>query len=150
MRTFSALFAAATLAATNANATPDDLRSVAGMQSHNRVLLVFAPSLRDAKLTAQREVMAKAALDAATRDLLLVQVADEQVIGAHDTAEGLRRRFHAPVPAYRAMLIGKDGNVALTTEDVLPAARIVSLIDAMPMRREEMRRARAGEGKSEQ
>ena len=137
------------LAATTAPATPDDLRSVAAMQSHNRVLLVFAPSLRDAKLTAQREIMAKAALDAATRDLLLVQVADEQVIGAHDTADALRRRFKAPVPAYRAMLIGKDGTVALTTEDVLPAAKLVSLIDAMPMRQEEVRRAKAGEGKSE-
>jgi hypothetical protein len=134
----------ALLLAAPAAAVPDDLRSVAGMQFHNRVLLVFAPSLRDPRLAAQRGMMARAALDAGTRDLIFVQVADGQVIGAHDTAEVLRRHFHAAPAAYRALLIGKDGKIAWQATAPIDAATIMRAIDAMPMRQREIRRAHDG------
>jgi hypothetical protein len=114
------------------------------MQFHNRVLLVFAPSLRDPRLTEQRTIMAKAVLDAAARDLILVQVAGPAVIGAHDEADRLRRRFHVSADLYRTLLIGKDGNVARTADGPIAAAPLMQAIDAMPMRQEEIRRARAG------
>jgi hypothetical protein len=138
----------ALLLAAPLSATPSDLRSVAGMQFHNRVLLVFAPSLRDPRLIAQRTTMAKAVLEAATRDLVMVQVADGQVIGAHDQAERLRRRFHVPPDAYRTLLIGKDGKVARTAPAPINAASIMRAIDTMPTRREEVRRAHAGLGRA--
>ncbi len=134
----------ALLLATPAAANPGDLRSVAGMQYHNRVLLIFAPSLRDGRLSAQRAVMAKAALEASARDLVLVQVADKQVLGAHDHADRLRLRYHAPTPVYHAFLIGKDGKVAREAAGPLDAATLMGTIDAMPQRQEEVRRAHAG------
>jgi hypothetical protein len=125
-------------------ATATDLRSVAGMQFHNRVLLVFAPTLRDPRLTAQRETMAKAVLEAATRDLILVQVADDQVIGAHDQADRLRLRYHVASDDYRAFLIGKDGKVAHQAAGPINAASIMRAIDATPTRQQEVQRAHAG------
>jgi hypothetical protein len=131
------------------SATQADLRSVAGMQFHNRVLLVFAPSLKDPRLIAQQAVMAKAALEASNRDLVLVQVADGRVLGAHDRADNLQRRYHIAAPVYRAFLIGKDGKVASQADGPVDAATLMHKIDAMPMRQDEVRKAQAGSPKAD-
>jgi len=136
--------AAALLLGAPAVATPDDLRTVSAMQNHNRVLLVFAPRLDDPRLAAQRRAFDGAALAMAERDLLLVQVAGGQVIGAHDKADKLRTRHHVSPGDYRTMLIGKDGEVAMSIVGPISAGHLVQRIDAMPMRQDEMRRARAG------
>ena len=138
--------AAAMLLAAPGLSTPDDLRTVAAMQNHNRVLLVFAPSLDDARLTAQRREFDVHALAMSERDLLLVQVAGDEVIGAHDKADKLRRRHHVAEGEYRTLLIGKDGHTAMTIVGPISAAHLEERIDAMPMRQDEMRRAREGKG----
>jgi hypothetical protein len=53
---------------------------------------------------------------------------------------GLRRRFNVGPGGFRALLIGKDGGVKLDQPNVIPAARLSAVIDAMPMRRDEMGR----------
>jgi hypothetical protein len=135
------------LFAAPALATDDDLRSVVGMANHNRVVLVFAPSLSDSRLVAQRESMARLGLEAAERDMLLVQVAGAQVVGSHDDAAKLRRKFQVAPQAYRTLLIGRDGRIAQHADGPIDAARLIAAIDAMPMRQEEVRRAHAGLGK---
>ncbi|WP_404709978.1 DUF4174 domain-containing protein [Sphingomonas sp. MMS24-J13] len=137
------------LLAAPAGATATDLRSVAGMQFHNRVLLVFAPSLKDPRLATQSAVMAKAALEASNRDLVFVQVAEGRVLGAHDKADSLQRRYHITAPIYRAFLIGKDGKVASEANGPVDATTLMRKIDAMPMRQEELRRAHAGQRKTD-
>jgi hypothetical protein len=146
MRRFSFLppLALALVAATPAAATDDDLRSVAGMAQHNRVLLVFSPSMRDSRLEQQRQIMARFAAGALARDLILVQVSEERVLGAHDDDRKLRRHFRTPAPRYRTLLIGKDGQVAIDTAAPIDEQHLQAAIDAMPMRQEEMRRAKAG------
>jgi hypothetical protein len=134
----------ALLAAAPIAATADDLRSVAGMRTHNRILIVFSPSLHDPRLTAQSAVMAQLGLEAAERDLLFVQVDPMTVIGASDKADSLRRRFHVPVETYHAMLIGKDGTVALESATIIQAPQLLHAIDSMPMRQAEAARAKAG------
>ncbi|MDO6413460.1 DUF4174 domain-containing protein [Sphingomonas sp. BIUV-7] len=148
MRRFSpfAALLLALAASVPAAATDDDLRSVAGMAQHNRVLLVFAPSMRDGRLEAQRQAMSRFAAGALARDLVIVQVAEGKVIGAHDVDRKLRRRFTTPAPRFRALLIGKDGRVAIDSATPLDEHRLQAAIDAMPMRQEEVRRAKAGEG----
>lgn len=142
----SAFILAALILAAPAHATHDDIRSLNGMQSHDRVLLVFAPSLRDPRLEAERRVMAQFALDAASRDLRFVQVAQGHVLGAHDRADDLRARFHVPPGAWRALVIAKDGKVALTSDAPISGAQLRAAIDALPARRAEVRRAHAGLG----
>lgn len=127
-------------------ATADDLRSVAAMQHHARVLVVFAPSLADPRLAAQRQEYSRHALAMSERDLLLVQVAADQVIGAHDEADRLRRRYRIPPDQYRTLLIGKDGQTVMTIVGPISAQHLKARIDAMPMRQEEMARAREGKG----
>ncbi|WP_174273658.1 DUF4174 domain-containing protein [Sphingomonas bacterium] len=133
--------------ATPAIAGPADLHSIAGMQSYYRVLIAFAPRLSDPRLRAQAAEMARFGAGAAERDLLFVQVGDGKVIGASDTPARLAARYRVPANAFRSLLIGKDGTVALTQASPIAAATLRARIDAMPMRREEARRMRPGLGK---
>lgn len=113
-------------------ATNDDLRSVVGMQHHNRVLIVFTPSLADGRLTSQRAIMAQLALQAASRDLLFVQVDPKNVIGAHDNGEKLRRHFHVATDAYHALLIDKDGRILREAGGPLDGDAMLQAIDHPP------------------
>ena len=118
------------LLAGSAQAAADDLRSVAGMQSHNRLLLVFAPSLADPRLNSQRAIFAQLAVQAAQRDLLLVQVDPRIVVGASDKGYALRRQFHVPVQRYHALLIDKDGRVLREAAGPIQGAMIIRAIDS--------------------
>jgi hypothetical protein len=127
-----------------AQAGDGDLRTVAGFQNHNRVLLVFAPDLADPRLKQQNAAMARFATGAAERDLVLVQVSPGAVLGARDDAGKLRHRFKVAPGDYRSLLIGKDGHTALAVNGPIDEQRLATTIDAMPMRRDEVRRARSG------
>ena len=142
--TFLRLVLAILLFAAPAHATKDDLRSITGMREHYRVLIVFAPSLADARLASQRAIMAQLALEAARRDLLFVQVDPMTVIGAHDNGDKLRRRFGVPVLKYHAILIDKDGRVLREAGGPMEGTAILHAIDTAPVRRFELERARAG------
>lgn len=139
----TALLVGAALSAP-APAVEADLRSVSGMVGHDRVLLVFAPTVRDARLEAERKVMARFTLGAAERDLILVQVAEGKVLGAHDDEGKLRDKFHTPPRRFRVLLIGRDGKIALDSPLPVDEHRIAATIDAMPMRQAEIAHAKAG------
>jgi hypothetical protein len=130
--------------ATPVLAVEADLRSVSGMVGHDRVLLVFAPTVRDPRLEQERKIMAHFILGAAERDLILVQVAEGKVLGAHDDEEKLRDKFHTPPQRFRVLLIGRDGKIALDSPTPLDEHRIAAAIDAMPMRQAEIAHAKAG------
>jgi hypothetical protein len=127
-----------------AHATGDDLRSITGMQDHFRVLIVFSPSLADARLSAQRAIMAQLALEAAKRDLLFVQVDPMTVVGASDKADKLRRKFVVPVLNYHAILIDKDGRTLREAPGPMDGASILHAIDVRPLRKTEVIRAHQG------
>ena len=138
------LLAVGLLFAIPAQATSDDLRSITGMRDHYRVLIVFTPSLHDARLAAQRAIMAQLALEAAKRDLLFVQVDPMTVIGASDKADTLRRKFVVPVLNYHAILIDKDGRTLQETHGPMEAQAILHAIDTAPQRQYEIHRAHMG------
>jgi hypothetical protein len=114
------------------------------MQQHYRVLIVFTPSLADARLSAQRAIMAQLALEAAKRDLLFVQVDPMTVIGASDKADKLRRKFVVPVLNYHAILIDKDGRTLREAPGPMDGAAILHAIDVRPLRKTEVIRAHTG------
>jgi hypothetical protein len=43
---------------------------------------------------------------------------------------------------FQAFLVGKDGHTAISSEKPLSAEQLFARVDAMPMRQDEMRRAR--------
>ena len=140
----TACLAFSLLAGTAASATANDLRSITGMRDHYRVLIVFTPSLADARLASQRAIMAQLAVEASKRDLLFVQADPMTVIGASDKGDKLRRRFRVPVLAYHALLIDKDGRVLREAAGPMDGAAILHAIDITAGRQAEVRQARSG------
>ena len=120
---------------------PDPLQRYVGK---SRVLLVFAPGEDDPGLVEQRLILAAAAQGAGQRDLVVVEVVGTRASGpampADGSADALRRHFGVPAAAFRAVLVGKDGGAKLSEAAPIGADRLFAVVDAMPMRRQEMGR----------
>lgn len=115
-------------------------QDLGGYRDHKRVVLVFAPTAADPRLSRQRAELDRLIAPPDDRDLVRVEVVGAHVTGAGAPADRLRRRFGVPAGGFRVVLIGKDGGAKLTADQPVGAARLAAVIDAMPMRRDEMRR----------
>lgn len=107
-----------------------------------RPLVVFADSATSVPLIQQRQIVA-ASLGGFNVVVVWVvgnSVSSELGPGPGQGANALRARFRAPAGTFRAVLVGKDGGAKLSVSSPLSAARLFGTIDAMPMRRDEMRR----------
>ena len=93
-------------------------------------MLIFAPSRDDPAYSRQMELL-RAQVDAlAERDIVVLSDLDA------DTPSPLRQGFQPG--GFRIVLVGKDGGIKLEQEEVLDPETLFSLIDGMPMRRNEM------------
>ena len=108
---------------------------VADMKWQKRVLLVAAPDAGDASLVDQRRIVARWQSAADERDLAVVEIVGDRVVGASDAAATLRQRYRLPAAGFTVVLIGKDGGAKLRRTRPIPAAILEETIDAMPMRR---------------
>ena len=63
-----------------------------------------------------------------------------EALGDGAEAAALRRRLDLPATRFRAVLVGKDGGAKLASDAPIPPQKLFATIDAMPMRRDEMRR----------
>jgi Domain of unknown function (DUF4174) len=110
-----------------------------------RPVLVFAPDGADAKLRQQKSIIAAQSGVMRERDIVVVYVVGGDVSHAFGPAPGgdasaLRARYGVASGAFAALLVGKDGGVKLKSSEPLSAGRLSSVIDAMPMRQDEMQR----------
>ncbi|MEH3103605.1 MAG: DUF4174 domain-containing protein [Sphingomonas phyllosphaerae] len=113
--------------------------SISALQWERRVLIVSAPSEQDASLRQQRLIMARWRAAAKDRDLHLVEIIGNTVVGVSDTSATLRTRYDVPRDRFAVVLIGKDGGTKLRQTRPIAAATLEETIDAMPMRRREVR-----------
>ncbi|KMO13866.1 DUF4174 domain-containing protein [Methylobacterium indicum] len=95
-------------------------------------VLVIAAAADDPRAAAQARIAEAAAPGMRERDLVVVRA-----IGEGREAASVRRRLGLPATGFRAVLVGKDGGAKLIAEEPIPAERLFSTIDAMPMRQEE-------------
>ncbi|WP_332707968.1 DUF4174 domain-containing protein [Sphingomonas sp. PB4P5] len=105
------------------------------MKWERRVLLISAPIGQDAKLAAQRRIIARWKVAGVARDLSIVEVIGAKVAGATDTSAALRTRYRLAPTSFTAILIGKDGGEKLRSANPIAANVLEEIIDAMPMRR---------------
>lgn len=112
----------------------------------NRPLLVFAGDEADRSLAEQRAIVEQNASGFRERDMAVIYVVGGNVSAIFgqappvQSANALRKRFNVSLASFRAILVGKDGGSKLSASSQLSANRMFSLIDSMPMRRNEMRR----------
>lgn len=113
----------------------------------NRIILLFAPTA-DNDLLQQQYVQLRADISGLDeRDIVIFQVLPDQVKGQDTTwnagsSDKLRDQYHVGNNEFCAILIGKDGTAKLRKNELLSQKELYSVIDAMPMRRREMREIR--------
>jgi hypothetical protein len=136
----------------NAKETPMDLSQ---FQWKNRLLFLFAPNRSHPLFDVLQKSIANQQAEVADRDLVIFEILESGAsrMDTRDldpqTAQSLRDKFDVRPGRFTVILVGKDGGIKLTRQDQTRLEDIFALIDAMPMRREEMRqKSRTGESET--
>ena len=103
----------------------------------NRLLLIFAPSAFEGMYKEQLRLLEGLKPEFEERDLLLGEFPEDEA-GELNAAK-LRDEFNVVPDGFTVLLVGKDGSEKFRSEDPVSAEEIFRRIDAMPMRRREMR-----------
>ena len=112
----------------------------------NRLLLVFGPADGSGAFDLQMSRARDADCGIRERAMKIVPLTGDRpttIDGQRVFPGSLRQSFGVAEGAFAAILIGKDGTEKFRADQPVRMAEIFDRIDAMPMRREEMRRARA-------
>jgi hypothetical protein len=109
--------------------------SAADTRWKNRLLVVSAPP-GDIAASEQRKIYETASKGMSERQILLIEA-----LGDSDRTKQVRSWLSADGQHFQVFLVGKDGHTALSSQKRLSAEYIFGKVDAMPMRRDEMRRA---------
>lgn len=102
-----------------------------------RLILVVAQTAAQADFKEQKAMLAANADELTERDIIVLELLYDKLPAAD--AAFLARQLGGR-PAFAAVLIGKDGGVKAKSLRPIMPPRLFETIDAMPMRREEMRR----------
>jgi len=101
----------------------------------SRVLVVLAADAENEAVAEQRRHIESLQSGAAERDLVVLQPLPDS-----SEAKSLRLRFGIKTAdPFTVVLVGKDGGAKLRSNSPIGARELADIIDAMPMRREEMR-----------
>jgi Domain of unknown function (DUF4174) len=125
------LIAASVLAASAAFAANNPL---AAYRWSARVVVASAETADDPALLRQRAIFGRLGAEAKARDLVLVEA-----VGDSAGARALRQTLGIGRRGFTAVLVGKDGGAKLRASHPLDAAELFPVIDAMSMRRQEIR-----------
>lgn len=143
------LLIAAVTAGAHADPPATDL---AHYRNTNRLLFIFAPSANDSRYTVQKNNFGGKADGFKERDLIRFDVFENgesrhgsSTLSASEAA-ALRHRFDIVKGQFKVLLVGKDGHTAYSASRAISASQLFGLIDAMPMRKEEMRHQQKSAG----
>lgn len=117
---------------------------LAPLKWKHRVILLFSRKSDQQQLQQQLQRVEAAREGYLERDLRVFVVFPEQVqedgevVAEAEVASRLYQAY-APAEGFTCVLIGKDGGEKLRSQQAVSDARLFGTIDAMPMRRREMR-----------
>ena len=117
-------------------------RPLSAYRDKNRVLLVFAPTAQDPVYLEQTKLWQNEKSGFDERQLVMVPVlADAKRPPAGEPPGALAKRLGVDAKTFVVVLLGKDGHDAYRSAKPIPASALYGVIDAMPMRRAEMKRS---------
>ncbi len=96
-----------------------------------RQLLIFGNDTSPSLVQQQMQLLNKEALAIQERDIQIKIV---------EKGSPLYKKYKAKAARFEVLLIGKDGGEKYRTNTMLEAKQLFALIDAMPMRKDEMKR----------
>ena len=125
-------------------AAPAEAQPLSRYSWKNRPLVIFAPSQASPALARQRRIVSANVAGFRERDMVIIEVVGNTVNSRLGQAPGasaasFRQYYGVGRETFRAILVGKDGGSKLQRSSPVSASRLFALIDAMPMRRQEMR-----------
>ena len=115
-------------------------------QWKNRIILIFAPSSESGAYKRQMREFEGQEDGIQDRDLILFELFEDGESRLGNTflpermGPRMSRRFDVGEGEFAIILIGKDGTVKLRSNNPVATSDLFRLIDAMPMRQDEMRR----------
>lgn len=112
-------------------------------RGQKRILLVAAATAEQADFRRQKAQLAAQQAGLTERDFVVLEVLYNQLPAADQRFLG--RQLGLRPPAFAVVLLGKDGGVKLRSARPLAPAALFGIVDQMPMRRQEMRRAAPGQ-----
>lgn len=104
----------------------------------NRVLLVIADTQKNTNFKEQQHILTQRQTQLQDRDLEILYLPLNEVSQADKTF--LIEQFNIQEKIFCAILIGKDGGEKLRSAKPLPVDNLFETIDAMPMRKQEMKK----------
>jgi hypothetical protein len=123
----------ATASATSQLARAND--PLAEHRWRSRVVVIFGAGPEDPRVAQQRRIIATMGAGARERNLALIEL-----LGSTPVTSAMRARLRVPEGGFHAVLVGKDGDPKLSSFEPISASELTRTIDAMPMRKQEMRR----------
>lgn len=112
----------------------------------NRILLIFSPSEKNETYTKQLLSLVEGEKGLVERDIVIFKIFDKIGIAPENEqltkiiCEQLRREFGIKKEQFCVILIGKDGGEKYRKSIMLSNENLFTIIDAMPMRRTEMKK----------
>lgn len=101
-----------------------------------RLLVIVAPTESGA-VEEQRRIYRSAERRMSERQIVPIEA-----LGDSQRSRELRTETSADGKGFQVFLVGKDGYTALSSDKPFSAEYLFGKVDAMPMRRDEMRRSR--------
>lgn len=111
----------------------------------NRVLVVLAGDLENPILKKQIEELTKHKVGLSERKLVIYISTPTKMkqgldLESWETSNKTYNKYKGSKSGFEIILIGLDGGVKSRNENFTPTATLFTLIDGMPMRRQEIRR----------
>jgi Domain of unknown function (DUF4174) len=110
------------------------LADLAAQTGSFRQIYLFAPTANNDSLVQQQRILATDTEGVKERDLRVTVVLSEP------RNSKLWKRYNVQPDKFTFVLIGKDGGEKFRSTKTLSLERLFTLIDGMPMRKDEMRR----------
>ena len=114
-------------------------------RGEHRLFLIFASSPEDEGFVRQDRLLEGSVEGFAERELLRGDIFEDGTgnFGGAPVSSGeasaARERFGVEPGIFAALLVGKDGTVKHRSAEPVEPGEVFALVDAMPMRRREMR-----------
>jgi Domain of unknown function (DUF4174) len=107
---------------------------LSAQQSNYRRILVFAPDSANVSFINQNRIFEKEEKSCVERDIIV----EYHVLKSKSNP--FFDKYQVSKSGFTLLLIGKDGSVKMRSKEVMAAVQIYALVDAMPMRKDEMRK----------
>jgi hypothetical protein len=112
----------------------------------NRILLVFTPDFQDDRFQRQLVIFQNSEEKFEEREIIIIELGPDNANGKNlygkNEVTSLRQKYNIGNSDFSVILIGKDGKEKSRYSEEVQAEQITSLIDSMPMGKEEMKNRR--------